>query len=133
MFDREAEAWPPTIDPLAQHREPLHRPGPLARSKHYDLMSPAVPVDDDERRRILAARETALAQAIAWLGDPGPDFRISLFVYWNAAEKQEYSAAEVPAHSIARDRELHMTKALALSRNPHEEIHLSMRRLLPAH
>ena len=23
--------------------------------------------------------------------------------YWNAEEKREYSAAEVPAHSIARD------------------------------
>jgi len=127
----DASSWPPKRNIYAEQDHAAVR-GKLSAQKksarytlHYvpDSFSPA------EIDRILAAREGALGRAIEMLGDPGPDYRIELFVYPDREAKRAETDVGDLVHSIPSARSLHVTAEYAAAPSPHEEIHLVARAL----
>ncbi len=127
----DPNAWPPKRNLYAEQDQANVR-GKLSAEKksprytmHYVPESYSAPQVD----RVLAVREAALKKAIDLVGDPGPGFRIDLFVYPDRATKRAETDVNDPVHSVPAARALHMTPEFAESPSPHEEIHLVVRAL----
>ena len=127
-----ARAWPPTRDTLAEAdltKEVVVRPGGTATfdSEHYHVVYDRARFKAAEVSAIAQVRETALGKAVAAIGPAPEGFRIQLFVYSDEATKQEATGVGDPTHAIPGNREVHATRAYALSPSPREEIHLLAR------
>jgi tetratricopeptide (TPR) repeat protein len=126
-----ADAWPPTRNVYAEqdHAAVRGKLSAMARSPRYTLHYVPESYTPQEAERVLAAREGALRRAVELLGDPGPDFRIDLFVYPDRATKRSETDVNDVVHSVPAARALHVTADYASSPSPHEEIHLVARAL----
>jgi len=123
-FD-DLSAWPPARNSFAEHDSSYHPPPRVRRSGHYALYYDAGLIDEEEERRIVASRESALTRAGELLGIAAPDnFEIKLYLYADAKKKHERTGVADPVHSMALRGELYMPVRYARSPNPHEEIHL---------
>jgi len=127
-----ARVWPPSRDPLAEGdltRDGSVRPGGTATfdSEHYRVVYDRAQLKPAEVSAIVRAREAALAKAVAAIGPLPEGFRIELFVYPDAATKEEASGVNDPTHGIPGTREIHAIRSYALSPSPREEIHILAR------
>ncbi len=123
--------WPPSRNPNAEHEQSLSR-GKLSaerKSARYTLHYAPDSLSSSEIERVLAAREAALRSAIGFLADPGPEFRIDLFVYADRATKRAETDVNDVVHSIPAARAMYVTTEYAAAPSPHEEIHLVARAL----
>jgi hypothetical protein len=126
--------WPPARDARA---EADHRPRVLrARgnerhraTEHYDIYWDPATIPAEDVERIAGARERAFGAAVSALGAAPGGFRITLHLYVDAATKRELTGVPDPTHAAPWARELHMTRAAALSGSPHEDAHLLARAL----
>jgi len=127
-----ARNWLPARDTLAEAdltKEVVIRPGGTAifDSEHYHLVYDRVQFQAAEVSAIAEARETALGKAIAAIGPAPKGFRIQLFVYKDEKDKAEATGVDDKTHAIAAHREIHATRAYALSSSAREEIHILAR------
>jgi Flp pilus assembly protein TadD len=125
-------AWPPARDKLAeadQTKEALLRSGVTAtfESEHYSVIYDRAQFKSGEVNAIAQARETALSQAMAAIGPLAEGFRIKLYVYADESAKREATGVNDPMHTVPGSREIHATRAYALSPSPREEIHVLAR------
>ena len=123
---RDSAVWPLARNTGAESAPGDFRPGyPVqASSAHYVLHHPPGLVEESERSAILAARETALAAAAAFLAVPLDDVRIQLYVFADDKTKERLTGVPDAVHSLGREQELHMLTDHARTPNPHEETHL---------
>jgi tetratricopeptide (TPR) repeat protein len=119
-------AWPPQRNLYAEAEHPDFRKAftEHGESEHYTIHYRPGGLSEKEHQAVLEARERALSLAIAGLGDPGDGFRIELYVFTDADDKEALTGVPDPVHSLGRPLELHMQRQHAHSDNPHEEIHL---------
>ena len=132
---KPGDAWPPVRDEEAEadHRDvilEIEKRWVQLKTERYTIHYDPETTPEADLRRIAASREAALSKAIAALGDPGPGFKASLFVYPDEAAKLTVTGIGGAAHAAPRERELHMTKDAAVSASEHEEIHLVARATL---
>lgn len=126
MFDDPTQ-WPPARNLIAEmsHRDKIPPPS-KDRSEHFVLHGK---LSDEEAQQILSAREKSLAKAIRELGDPGEGFVIGLYVYRDNEDKETITGVPASAHSIPGRREIHMTKRMARSLSPREEVNVLAARI----
>jgi tetratricopeptide (TPR) repeat protein len=103
-------------------------------SEHYTIHYPVELITRQQRDAILAAREQALAAAMASLGRPAQKLEIDLYLFQDVQIKEALSGVPDPIHSLGRSAELFMLPDNALSDSPHEEVHLVAQQLFgPCH
>ena len=127
-----ARDWLPARDKLAEAdltKEVVVRPGGTATfdSEHYHVVYDRVQFQASEVSAIAQAREAALGIAVAAIGPVPRGFRIQLFVYKDEADKREATGVGDPTHAIPGNREIHATRAYALSSSAREEMHVLAR------
>ena len=135
MFD-DATAWPPSRNPYAEMVNDDVRTTYTAqgRSEHYTIHYPRELIGRPQRDAILAARELALAAAMASLGRPAQKLEIDLYLFEDLKIKETLSGVPDPIHSLGRSAELFMLPDDALSDSPHEEVHIVAQQVLgPCH
>jgi len=129
-FENRA-VWPPTRNRYAEHDHSLSR-GKLSaqrKSARYTVHYVPDSLSSTEVDRVLALREAALGSAIGFLADPGPEFRIDLYLYPDRTTKRAETDVNDVVHSIPAARALYVTAEYARAPSPHEEIHLVARAL----
>jgi len=135
MLD-DARAWPPSRNPYAEMivddvRSTYPKQG---SSEHYTIHYPVELITRQQRDATLAARERALAAAMASLGRPAQKLEIDLYLFQDVQIKEALSGVPDPIHSLGRSAELFMLPDNALSDSPHEEVHLVAQQLFgPCH
>ncbi len=127
-----ARAWLPARDKLAEadlSKEVVIRPGGTATfdSEHYHVVYDRVQFSASDVSAIVQARETALGKAVTAIGPAPKGLRIQLFVYENEKDKEEATGVGDMTHTIAGRREIHATRAYALSSSAREEMHVLAR------
>jgi tetratricopeptide (TPR) repeat protein len=135
MFEN-ARAWPPVRDYDAEmsHGDVRLLYQKQGSSEHYTIHYPKDLITPEQRDAILAARERALAKAVADLGRPASPLKIDLYLFADLKTKEELSGVPDPMHSLGRSMELFMLPRDAVSDSPHEEVHLVAQQLLgPCH
>jgi len=125
MFE-DSRTWPPTRNSYAEMiNDNVRSIYPAqGRSEHYTIHYPSGLIDAAQRDATLAARERALAAALASLGRPAEELRIDLYLFPDLDVKETLSGVPDPMHSLGRSVELFMLPRDALSDSPHEEAHL---------
>lgn len=131
----KGDTWPPVRNRGAEadHRAMIaKREAELTThsSSHYNIRYNPKSFGEQDVMRFADAREEAFAKAVGFLGDPGDNFRIDLRVYEDLDDKAALSEVRGPVHSVARDRQMHMTQRYARSTSAHEEIHIIARALI---
>jgi len=129
-FVRADLKWPPRRNPAVEidNRTVRLANAPKRSSQHYTLYDRSFRLSAAEVEKILRARESAWAAAVAALGAPPPDVpRIELYVYENSEQKELRCDVHEARHHLPASAELHITKAIALDPNLHEDTHLIAR------
>jgi len=129
-----ARTWLPARDKLAEadlSKEVVVRPGGtgIFDSEHFHLVYDRVEFQPSEVSAIAQAREAALAEAVAAIGPTPRELRIQFFVYKGENDKQDATGVPDMTHAIAANREIHATRAYALSSSAREELHVVARDL----
>jgi tetratricopeptide (TPR) repeat protein len=121
-----SRTWPPTRNSYAEMvNDNVRSIYPVqGRSAHYTIHYPSGLIDTAQRDAVLAARERALAAALASLGQPANPLQIDLYLFPDLEVKETLSGVPDPMHSLGRSVELFMLPRDALSDSPHEEVHL---------
>jgi tetratricopeptide (TPR) repeat protein len=135
MFD-DSGVWPPVRNPYAENvNDDVRAIYPAqGTSEHYTIHYPRELITRQQRDAILAARERALAAALASLGQPEDELKIALYLFPDLDVKETLSGVPDPMHSLGRSAELFMLPRDAGSDSPHEEVHLVAQQVLgPCH
>jgi hypothetical protein len=134
MLDR-TEAWPPKRDPIAEKLDDMDNEA-YVRDRETLTSSPLRVifnpnrVDRQTAAAILKTRRRAHDRVVVELGDPGPGFRLDLYLYLDSETKERITGVKAGSHSVPGAGEMHMTVRFANSPGIHEDIHPVAERLL---
>lgn len=131
-FDSKKLEWPPKRNPDVEiDNRPVRPPvAPKRASEHYILHDLSFGLSEAEITAILKARESAWRAAVAALGAPPADVaKIKLYVYEDSDAKERLCDVHDARHHLPKSGEFHVTKAIALDPNLHEDTHLIARQV----
>lgn len=131
----DPDTWPPARDPIAEKLQDLDieayvRDRMSVATGPLEVVFNPNRVDKGTADEILRIRRRAYDQVVNLLGDPGPGFKVRLYLYKDAETKEKLTGVQAGAHSVPGAGEMHMTVRFARSSSIHEDIHPVAGRIL---
>ena len=134
MLDR-TQAWPPKRDLIAEKLDDSDIEAYIQDCETLEsgplrvIFNPNW-VDRETAAAVLKTRRSAHDKVVAALGDPGPDFRVALYLYLDNESKGTLTGVKAGSHSVPSAGEMHMTVRYATSPGINEDVHPVAERLM---